>query len=83
MKKSVVMMALMLPLMLIGRSALAGKVEDVQAAVKSACSKDVPKEDALRLVKNLFLSCVPGDKVDVDGCKVSCLKENSGAVVGQ
>ena len=66
-----------------GNLAFAGKVEDVQAEVKKSCAKDLPKEDALRLVKNLFLSCVPGDKVDVDGCKVACLKENSGAVVGQ
>lgn len=60
-----------------------GKVEQVQAAVKKACSKDLANDEALRQVKNLFLSCVPGDKVDVDGCKVPCLKENSGAVVGQ
>jgi hypothetical protein len=66
-----------------GNFAFAGKVEDVMAEVKKSCSKDIPKEDALRLVKNLYLACVPGDKVDVDGCKVSCLKENSGAVVGQ
>lgn len=82
MKKTTMMMAI-LPIMLSGKMAFAGKVEDVQTEVKKACGKDLPKEDALRLVKNLFLSCVPGDKVDVDGCKVSCLKENSGAVVGQ
>lgn len=82
MKKTIMVMAA-LPIMLAGQMAFAGKVEDVQAEVKKACGKDLPKEDALRMVKNLFLSCVPGDKVDVDGCKVSCLKENSGAVVGQ
>ncbi|QLY25897.1 hypothetical protein [Bdellovibrio sp. KM01] len=67
-----------------GHHAMAeGKVEQVQNAVKKACSKDLANDEALRQVKNLFLSCVPGDKVDVDGCKVPCLKENSGAVVGQ
>lgn len=65
-----------------GSSAHAGKVEDVQAAVKAACGKDVANADALRLVKTLFLSCTPGTKVDADGCQVSCLKENTGAVVG-
>ena len=65
-----------------GSLAFAGKVESVQEAVKKACSKDIPSDAALKLVKNLFLSCVPGDKVDVDGCKVACLKENSGAVMG-
>lgn len=65
-----------------GSIAHAGKVEDVQAAVKKACSKDVASADALRLVKTLFLSCTPGQKVDADGCQVTCLKENTGAVVG-
>jgi 20S proteasome alpha/beta subunit len=81
MKQMVVVVAVALSC--VGNYAFAGKVEDVMAEVKKSCSKDIPKEDALRLVKNLFLSCVPGDKVDVDGCKVACLKENSGAVVGQ
>lgn len=63
-------------------TASAGKVEDVQAAVKKACSKDVPNADALRLVKDLFLSCTPGANVSVDGCQVPCLKGNAGAVVG-
>lgn len=64
-------------------NAHAGKVEDVQAAVKNACQKDVDKAEALRLVKDLFLSCTPGTKVDVAGCSVQCLKDNAGAVVGQ
>jgi hypothetical protein len=64
-------------------SAFAGKVEDVQAAVKKACGKDVSNADALRLVKALYLSCTPGTKTDADGCQVDCLKGNTGAVVGQ
>lgn len=63
-------------------AAYAGKVEDVQAAIKKTCGKDVSNADALRLVKAAFLSCTPGQKVDADGCEISCLKENSGAVVG-
>lgn len=81
--KRIIMATLFLPVLLAGPSAFAGKVEDVQAEVKKSCGKDVEKDQALRLVKNLFLSCVPGDKVDVEGCKVNCLKENAGAVVGQ
>lgn len=62
----------------------AGKVEDVQKAVKAECSKDVDNSAALRMVKSLFLDCVPGSKVDVpDACKMTCLKQNAGAVVGQ
>lgn len=64
-------------------TAQAGKVEDVQAAVKEACSKDIDKAEALRLVKTLALNCIPGSKVDVTGCDVKCLKENTGSVVGQ
>lgn len=64
--------------------AFAGKVESVQEAVKKSCGKDIPADEALRLVKNLFLSCTPGTKVDLEGlCPADCLKENSGAVVGQ
>lgn len=69
--------------MLMGSLAYAGKVEDVQGAMKKDCGKDVSNADALRMVKDLFLSCTPNSKVDVEGCKVSCLKENSGAEVGK
>jgi hypothetical protein len=71
-----------LGVMSLSTTAYAGKVEDVQAAVKKTCGKDVSNADALRLVKAAFLSCTPGQKVDADGCEISCLKENSGAVVG-
>jgi len=83
MRKLILLMA-SLSIVFLALSAHAGKVEDVQAAVKKSCGKDVDSGEALRLVKNLFLSCVPGAKVELDGgCKVDCLKENSGAVVGQ
>ncbi|HEX7674763.1 MAG TPA: hypothetical protein VF412_11365 [Bdellovibrio sp.] len=81
--KNWVLLTLSCLILISGRAFAEGKVEAVQVAVKKACSKDIPNDEALRLVKGLFLSCVPGDKVDVDGCKVPCLKENSGAVVGQ
>lgn len=68
--------------LLLGGVAHAGKVEDVQGAVKTACGKDLASADALRLVKDLFLNCTPGAKVDVEGCQVKCLKDNTGAVVG-
>lgn len=69
-------------LLLFSGVANAGKVEDVQSAVKAACSKDLPSADALRLVKDLFLNCMPGSNVDVEGCQVKCLKDNTGAVLG-
>lgn len=60
-----------------------GKAEEVQENVKKVCGKDIPADEALRLVKSLFLSCAPGQKVDINGCQVPCLKNNAGAVVGQ
>ena len=65
-------------------SAQAGKIEAVQDIVKKECGKVLASEEALRLVKELFLSCVPSTKVEIQGlCKVSCLRENAGVVVGQ
>lgn len=80
--KKIILFPVVTSFLLIGSLAHAGKVEDVQAAVKSACSKDVGSADALRLVKDLFLNCTPGSKVDIEGCQVKCLKDNTGAVVG-
>jgi hypothetical protein len=81
--KTGILVAIFSTLILSTNAAHAGKVEDVQAAMKQACSKDVSSADALRLVKQLFLSCTPGQKTDVDGCSVTCLKGNAGSVVGQ
>jgi hypothetical protein len=57
-------------------------VDDVQKAVKAACGKDIPQDEALRVMKDLMLSCSKGDKVDVSGCKVDCLNDKGGAVMG-
>lgn len=70
-------------LFLTGSVTFAGKVEDIQGAVKTQCKKELSSADALKLVKNLFMSCTSGSDVDVDGCKVKCLKANDGAVVGK
>lgn len=74
---------IVLTVLLAGLSAEAGKVENVQEEVKKSCGKDITSDEALKMVKSMYLSCTPGTKVDTDlGCKVQCLKENSGAVVG-
>ena len=60
-----------------------GKVDEVKKIVKSACQQDLDDDKALRLVKSIFLSCVPGQTVDLEGgCQVKCQKNASGAVVG-
>ena len=60
----------------------AGKIDDIMAAAKQTCDKDIPKARAIKLVKKLYLTCKAGQRVDVDGCKILCLKSSSGAVVG-
>ena len=60
-----------------------GKVDEVKKIVKSSCQQDLDDDKALRLVKPIFLSCVPGQTVDLEGgCQVKCQKNASGAVVG-
>lgn len=63
----------------------ADKVDEVKMAVKKApgCeSKELSSVDTLKYVKMLYMQCNTGDTVDVDGCKVKCLKGSGGSVVG-
>jgi len=81
MKKAKVL--LLLPLFL-APAAHAGKVETIQQVLARQCDKKVRYEDALTLVRLLYLSCIPGTYVNVDEkCRVACLKPNSGAVIGR
>ncbi|MAE73730.1 MAG: hypothetical protein CL675_06515 [Bdellovibrionaceae bacterium] len=69
-------------ILLFSVSSHAGKVDDVVTAVKEKCSKDLPKRVAAQSVKKAFLTCNPGTPVDIDGCKIDCLKKNEGSVIG-
>ena len=62
--------------------AFAGKADDIAAAAKNNCGKSVNKSQALKLIKKVFLTCKSGSQVDIGGCQIKCLKENTGAVVG-
>lgn len=66
-----------------GQSAFAGKIDDVQTQLMVDCHKEISSQQALPLVKTLFLTCTPKTKVVIDGCNVNCLKGNIGAVVGK
>ena len=68
---------------LIPRPCSAGIIQEVQVAVRSACKKELNDEDALRLVKDLYLFCVAGQNVEIDNCNVPCMKQTAGAVVGK
>lgn len=71
-------------LMLGPSSASAGKVESIQEVVSQECKKRISYEEALSLIRPMYLTCVPGTKVKVYGkCQVKCLKANSGAVIGR
>ena len=62
----------------------AGIIESVQGIIKNKCAKELASDEALRLVKVLYLNCVPKTKVEVfDSCMVECLRENTGGLVGQ
>ncbi|WP_374077438.1 hypothetical protein [Bdellovibrio bacteriovorus] len=64
--------------------AVAGKVESVQEVLKKECSQGVTYDQALALIRALYLTCIPGTQVVVSNkCKVRCLKPNSGAVIGR
>ncbi|UXR64953.1 hypothetical protein EZJ49_01650 [Bdellovibrio bacteriovorus] len=64
--------------------AQAGKVESVQELLMETCKKKVSYEQALVLIRPLYLTCVPGTKVAVgEKCQVKCLKPNAGAVIGR
>jgi hypothetical protein len=69
----------------VGRSlGSTSKIELVQDTVQKTCGKSVSSDEALRLVKELFLNCIPSSKVVLEAnCAVLCLKQNAGAVIGQ
>jgi len=60
------------------------KIGTIKKAVAAACGgKSVDDSEAkTRYLKELYVKCNSGDKVDMDGCKISCLKGNAGAVAG-
>jgi hypothetical protein len=62
----------------------AGKIDDIVAAVKAECKKDLTKEEAVRAMKSVFVTCTPGGMVDLDGsCRIKCLKQSGGGVLGE
>jgi len=55
----------------------------IKAAIAAACGgKAVDDADKTRYLKELYIKCSSGETVDLDGCKVKCLKGNAGAVAG-
>ena len=62
-----------------------GKVETIQMLIQEECQQKVSHQEALQKVRPLFLSCVPGTKVNVsEECELKCLKvEATGVAVGR
>jgi len=82
--REIILLAAIINIFLATQPARAGKAEDIQAEVKKVCGKDMSSADALRHVKDLFLGCTEGTKVDVEaGCTLNCMKSAGGKVVGQ
>lgn len=75
----IAMMAMML--VLLSPSAYAGKVDEVKKAVKDTCGKELPSAEILDAVLKAY-DCTPASDVAVGDCKIKCLKEAGGNVVG-
>ena len=60
----------------------ASKANDIASAAQESCGKEISKSQALKLIKKVFLTCKSGSQVDIGGCQIKCMKENTGAVVG-
>lgn len=68
--------------LIVGQNSYGGKIDQVKVAVKSACNKDLGDTEIMESVIKAF-DCTSGTDVTVTGCKIKCLKENSGSVVGK
>ncbi|XGC81295.1 hypothetical protein ACES2L_02210 [Bdellovibrio bacteriovorus] len=54
-----------------------GKTGTIQEVLESECKMKATDEEALLLIRALYLTCVPGTKVFLDeNCEVRCLKSN-------
>jgi hypothetical protein len=60
----------------------AGKVATVKQAVKDKCNKDIPVDILLASVVRAY-DCQPNEEVTIASCKIKCLKDDSGNVVGR
>ena len=61
----------------------ADKIDSIQKAMRDECHQKVNSQKALTLIRPLYLTCVPGTKVQVGTCDVKCLKHNSGVILGR
>jgi hypothetical protein len=62
--------------------AWAGKLENVKKAVKDKCNKEIPPDLQVSAAIRAY-DCEPEQTVTIVGCKITCLKENDGNVVGK
>lgn len=69
--------------LLITPPAHADKIETIQKAMHEHCHQKVSSKRALTLIRPLYLTCVPGTRVQIGNCDLKCLKNNAGAVLGQ
>ena len=54
----------------------------MKRAVKDKCNKEIPIEILLDSVVKAY-DCQPEQDVEINSCKIKCLKGSSGNVVGQ
>ena len=59
-----------------------GRVEAVRTAVENQCRTKIPEENLLDAVIQAF-DCTPETEITIQNCKIKCLKESRGTVVGK
>jgi hypothetical protein len=72
----------LLALLAISSEAFAGKVDKVKKAVRDQCNKEIPIETLVTAVIRAY-ECAPDREVTIAGCKIKCLKDDDGSVVGK
>jgi hypothetical protein len=82
--KRILLVLLVGCLAILAMPAAAGKIEDIIAAVKKECGRDMTKEEAVRGVKSVYVTCTPGGMAELEGgCRIKCLKQSGGGVLGE
>lgn len=79
-KINIISLAALALTFMISTTASAGKIDEVKAAVKEKCQKELLSGELTAAVMAAY-DCNPGADVNVAGCTIAC-KKPSGSVVG-
>jgi len=80
--KRAAMGILLLGSLLIPGEVSAGKVDDVKKVVREKCGKEIPPELLMSAAVRAY-NCEPDQDVTILNCKIKCLNNQDGNVVGK